>query len=141
VRISLDGVSKHYGARTILDKVTLAVTPERRLGVVGPNGVGKSTLLLLIAGLDEPDSGVVARSPATLTAGYLPQEHGGDPVAGARTVLDTFRADVIGYEDEARAFLDKFLFTGEQVLRRVNQLSYGERAKLALLIRTGAVVL
>jgi len=75
VRISLDGVSKHYGARKVLDKVTLAVTPERRLGVVGPNGVGKSTLLRLIAGLLDPDSGTVSRTPLTLTAGYLPQEH------------------------------------------------------------------
>src|SRR5579871_6305931 len=79
MRISLDGVSKHYGARTVLDEVTLAVTPERRLGVVGPNGVGKSTLLRLIAGLDEPDTGAVARTPATLTAGYLPQEHDHSP--------------------------------------------------------------
>ena len=80
MRISLDGVSKHYGARTVLDNVTLAVTPERRLGVVGPNGVGKSTLLRLIAGLDRPDTGAVTAAPVTLTAGYLPQEHdrGGD---------------------------------------------------------------
>jgi ATPase subunit of ABC transporter with duplicated ATPase domains len=75
VRISLDGVSKHYGATTVLDKVTLTVTPERLLGVVGPNGVGKSTLLRLIGGLDRPDTGTVTRTPATLTAGYLPQEH------------------------------------------------------------------
>ena len=75
MRISLDGVSKHHGARTVLDSVTLSVTPERRLGVVGPNGVGKSTLLRLVAGLDEPDAGRVTRTPSTLTAGYLPQEH------------------------------------------------------------------
>jgi len=74
VRISLDGVSKQYGATTVLDQVTLTVTPERRLGVVGPNGVGKSTLLRLIAGLDVPDEGRVSREPATLTSGYLPQE-------------------------------------------------------------------
>jgi ATPase subunit of ABC transporter with duplicated ATPase domains len=74
LRISLDGVSKHYGATTVLDSVTLSVTPERRLGVVGPNGVGKSTLLRLIAGLDDPDAGTVSRTPAELTCGYLPQE-------------------------------------------------------------------
>jgi ATPase subunit of ABC transporter with duplicated ATPase domains len=74
VRISLDGVSKHYGATTVLDSVTLSVTPERRLGVVGPNGVGKSTLLRLLAGLDRPDAGTVTRTPPTLTVGYLPQE-------------------------------------------------------------------
>jgi ATPase subunit of ABC transporter with duplicated ATPase domains len=86
VRISLDGVSKHHGARTVLDSVTLSVTPERRLGVVGPNGVGKSTLLRLVAGLDEPDAGRVIRTPATLTAGYLPQEH--ERLAG-ETLLDS----------------------------------------------------
>ncbi len=74
MRISLDGVSKHYGATTVLDKVTLSVTLERRLGVVGPNGVGKSTLLRLIAGIDVPDQGTITRAPAALTAGYLPQE-------------------------------------------------------------------
>jgi len=75
LRISLEGVSKHHGATTVLDRVTMAVTPERRLGVVGPNGVGKSTLLRLIGGLELPDTGSVRRTPATLTAGYLPQEH------------------------------------------------------------------
>jgi len=69
LRISLDGVSKHYGATTVLDSVTLSVTPERRLGVVGPNGVGKSTLLRLIAGLDDPDAGTVSRTPGELTCG------------------------------------------------------------------------
>jgi len=87
VRISLDGVSKHFGARTVLDNVTLAVTPERRLGVVGPNGVGKSTLLRLIAGLDAPDTGRISRVPAELTSGYLPQEP--DRRAG-ETLLDYF---------------------------------------------------
>jgi ATPase subunit of ABC transporter with duplicated ATPase domains len=85
LRISLDGVSKHYGATTVLDGVTLSVTPERRLGVVGPNGVGKSTLLRLVAGLDDPDAGTVSRTPAELTCGYLPQEP--DRRAG-ETLLD-----------------------------------------------------
>jgi ATPase subunit of ABC transporter with duplicated ATPase domains len=85
LRISLDGVSKHYGATTVLDNATLSVTPERRLGVVGPNGVGKSTLLRLIAGLDNPDAGTVSRAPAELSCGYLPQEP--DRRAG-ETLLD-----------------------------------------------------
>ena len=102
MRISLDGVSKHHGATTVLDEVTLSVTPDRRLGVVGPNGVGKSTLLRLIAGLDAPDAGTIRHTPPTLTAGYLPQEH--DRAAG-ETLLDYLarRTGVAGAQLELEA--------------------------------------
>ena len=75
MRVSLQGVVRSFGARTVLDHVDLALGPRSRLGLVGPNGAGKSTLLRLLAGLDEPDSGRVERTPTTLTVGYLPQEH------------------------------------------------------------------
>jgi ATPase subunit of ABC transporter with duplicated ATPase domains len=58
----------------VLDDVSLTVGPSSRVGVVGPNGIGKSTLLRILAGTEEPDSGRVERSPRSLTAGYLPQE-------------------------------------------------------------------
>ncbi len=74
MRITLDGVTKSFGAQLVLDRVTLAVTPDRRIGLVGPNGAGKSTLLRLIAGLEPPDEGRVVREPPELTCGYLPQE-------------------------------------------------------------------
>ncbi|MEX0674784.1 MAG: ATP-binding cassette domain-containing protein, partial [Gaiellaceae bacterium] len=67
-------VTKHYGAKAVLEDASLVVPPRARLGVVGPNGSGKSTLLRLLAGVEEPDVGTVERSPATLTVGYLPQE-------------------------------------------------------------------
>jgi ATPase subunit of ABC transporter with duplicated ATPase domains len=85
LRISLEGVSKHFGAQLVLDNVTLDVIPERFLGFVGPNGVGKSTLLRLIAGIEEPDSGRVTRTPRRLTSGYLPQEPDRRP---GETLLD-----------------------------------------------------
>ena len=75
MRVSLAGVVRSFGARTVLDRVDLTLGPRSRLGLVGPNGAGKSTLLRLAAGLDEPDAGAVERTPATLTVGYLPQEH------------------------------------------------------------------
>ena len=75
MRVSLAGVVRSFGARTVLDRVDLTLGPRSRLGLVGPNGAGKSTLLRLAAGLDEPDAGTVERTPATLTVGYLPQEH------------------------------------------------------------------
>lgn len=74
MRVSLHGVVRSFGARTVLDGVDLTLGPRSRLGLVGPNGSGKSTLLRLLAGLDEPDEGRVERDPATLTVGYLPQE-------------------------------------------------------------------
>jgi ATPase subunit of ABC transporter with duplicated ATPase domains len=74
LRVQLAGVVKHYGAQRVLDQVTLAVGPRARVGVVGPNGVGKSTLLRILAGLENPDEGTVSRAPEELTVGYLSQE-------------------------------------------------------------------
>jgi ATPase subunit of ABC transporter with duplicated ATPase domains len=64
-------ISKSYAAVQVLDRVTLVVSPGDRVGIVGPNGIGKSTLLRVLAGLEEPDGGESARSGAV---GYLPQE-------------------------------------------------------------------
>ena len=72
--LTASGVSRHRGAQTVLDRVSLSVGPRSRIGVVGPNGIGKSTLLRVLAGLEIPDGGCVERAPATLTVGYLPQE-------------------------------------------------------------------
>jgi ATPase subunit of ABC transporter with duplicated ATPase domains len=58
----------------ILDDVSILVGPRTRTGLVGPNGIGKTTLLRVLAGLETPDRGTVERAPATLTVGYLPQE-------------------------------------------------------------------
>jgi ATPase subunit of ABC transporter with duplicated ATPase domains len=74
VRVQLAGVARHHGAATILHDVTLTVGPHSRLGLVGPNGVGKTTLLRLVAGLEAPDTGSVTREPDTLSVGYVPQE-------------------------------------------------------------------
>lgn len=137
------GLGVAYGDATIFDGLDLAIHGGDRLAIVGPNGGGKSSLLRALAGRLPGHTRGTVRYGDGVKVGYLPQEHGGDPVAGARTVLETFRADVVGYEEEARAFLDKFLFSGEQVSRRLDQLSYGERAKLALaiLVASGANLL
>jgi ATPase subunit of ABC transporter with duplicated ATPase domains len=67
-------ITKSHGAQVVLADVTVVVAPHARIGLVGPNGVGKSTLLRILAGLEEPDAGTVRRSPPTLAVGYLPQE-------------------------------------------------------------------
>jgi ATPase subunit of ABC transporter with duplicated ATPase domains len=72
-------VTVHRGGQVVLDRVSLSVGPEARLGIVGPNGVGKSTLLRVLAGGYRPDTGTVERSPASLRVGYLSQEADAQP--------------------------------------------------------------
>jgi ATPase subunit of ABC transporter with duplicated ATPase domains len=80
-------VTLHRGVAVVLDSVNLTVGPRSRVGVVGPNGVGKTTLLRVLAGLVVPDSGAVTRTPPSATVGYLPQEP--DRVPG-----ETLRAEL-----------------------------------------------
>ena len=68
------------GGRTVLDDVSLTVGPDSCIGVIGPNGVGKSTLLQILAGQLRPDGGRITRDPPSATVGYLAQEH--EAVAG-----------------------------------------------------------
>src|SRR5664279_6453554 len=70
------------GGRTVLADVSLTVGPGTRLGVIGPNGTGKSTLLQLLAGILKPDDGSVTLDPPSATVGYLAQEH--EAVPGRR---------------------------------------------------------
>jgi ATPase subunit of ABC transporter with duplicated ATPase domains len=64
-------ISKSFAAVQVLDRVSLVVSPGDRIGIVGPNGIGKSTLLRVLAGLEQPDAGRIVRTGAV---GYLPQE-------------------------------------------------------------------
>jgi ATPase subunit of ABC transporter with duplicated ATPase domains len=88
-------ITKSYGGAVVLDGLTLSVTPSSRIGVVGPNGIGKSTLLRVLAGLEEPDSGRVTREPSGLGVAYLVQERDQDGLSGgesARRYLESILA-------------------------------------------------
>jgi ATP-binding cassette subfamily F protein 3 len=71
--IQLQDVTKAFGEKTLLERVTWQVGDRDRVGLCGPNGAGKTTLLKMLAGLDEPDAGIVQK-PNALTFGYLPQD-------------------------------------------------------------------
>ncbi|UGS37731.1 ABC-F family ATP-binding cassette domain-containing protein [Capillimicrobium parvum] len=136
--VNLNGVAKGFAARTILEGLTLGVAAGDRIGVVGRNGDGKSTLLRLIAGLEEPDAGAIVRA-GDLHAALLGQ---GDDLDDARTVRDELvgeRADHEWAGDAAfRAVLDGLL--GGVALERfpggletpIATLSGGERRRVAL---------
>ena len=80
-------ISHERGGHTVLDRVCVQVGPETCLGVVGPNGVGKSTLLQILGGRLEPLSGTVRCDPPTATVGYLAQEHERRPQESVRALL------------------------------------------------------
>ncbi len=75
--IQLEGVSKAYGDRVLFGDVTWQLSGRERIGLVGPNGIGKTTLCRILVGLDPPDTGRVSRARET-TVGYLPQEAAGE---------------------------------------------------------------
>jgi ATPase subunit of ABC transporter with duplicated ATPase domains len=118
-------ISKSYAAVQVLEGASLVVSPGDRVGVVGPNGIGKSTLLRVLAGLEPPDRGDVT---ATGAVGYLPQEpeaRAGETVraylarrtgvGAAETEMDALAARLAGEPDLAHAYseaLDRFLLLG-----------------------------
>ena len=84
--VSLERVSKSYGVRILLDGVSLGVGDADRIGVVGRNGDGKTTLLNLLAGSEEPDGGRIARTRG-LQVGYLDQRDELDDTHTVREVV------------------------------------------------------
>src|SRR5471030_2752847 len=82
--ISAREISKSFAAVQVLDRVSLVVSPGDRIGIVGPNGIGKSTLLRVLAGLERPDAGRIVRAGAV---GYLPQESDARPGESVRDYL------------------------------------------------------
>jgi len=71
--LTINSISKSFGVETILNKISFTLNPGERLGLVGPNGCGKTTLLRIIVGQEKPDSGVVRFDPGSVRVGYLPQ--------------------------------------------------------------------
>src|SRR5579875_986227 len=98
--LALSHVRKSFDGRAVLDDVTLSFLPGAKIGVVGPNGTGKSTLLKMMAGLEQPSNGDVVRMPG-YSIGLLPQEPALDE---AKTVLGNVEEGVAG----ARALLDHY---------------------------------
>jgi ATPase subunit of ABC transporter with duplicated ATPase domains len=118
-------IVKSFGAETILDGVSLAVPAGARVGVLGPNGIGKSTLLRVLAGVEQPDAGAVVRDG---TVGYLPQEADADDdetlrlylarrtgVAAAEAEMDALAARLAAEPGLAERYsdaLERFLALG-----------------------------
>ncbi|MGN6799056.1 MAG: ATP-binding cassette domain-containing protein, partial [Gaiellaceae bacterium] len=92
------GIGKSFGSRSILHGLDFDVEPGARLGVIGPNGGGKSTLLRILAGEEVADAGEVTRRRGLVVA-FLPQQPEGDERDAAATLRDA-RPDLAELEDE-----------------------------------------
>ena len=129
--LSAENISKNYGMKQLLDGVSVYLNEGDRIGIIGINGTGKSTLLKILAGTVHPDSGNISSKP-NLQISYLPQE---PEMSGEFTVIEQVLADMPSeYREirdyEARSMLNKLGITDFSA--KISTLSGGQRKRVAL---------
>jgi len=131
VVVELEGLTKAYGDRVLMDGLTISVPPGSIVGVIGPNGAGKTTLLRMITGSEAPDAGRV-RIGETVKITYADQSRTLDP---AKTVFEEISGGeelikVGGREMNYRAYCASFGFGGTDQQKKCGTLSGGERNRV-----------
>jgi len=143
--IEFEEVSKGYGDRLLIEDFTRSVPPGSIVGVIGPNGVGKTTLMRMVTKQEQPDKGQVTVGQ-TVDLAYVDQSR--DTLDGENTVWE----EISGGEEEitlggrrrnTRAYVASFNFLGSDQQKRVKDLSGGERNRvhLAKILKQGANVI
>jgi len=132
--IEFKDVSKGYGERLLIDNLSIKIPPGAIVGIIGPNGVGKSTLFRMITGQEKPDSGDIVLGPSVKLA-YVDQSR--DALENDKTVWEAVSggADILTigkFEMPSRAYLGRFNFKGPDQQKLVGNLSGGERGRLHL---------
>lgn len=136
--IELENVSKGYDGRTLIKDFSYLFTPDGRIGIIGPNGVGKSTLMNIITGREQPDSGTVEIG-TTVHIGYFDQYSDDVNINENQRVIDYLKdvAELVTTTDgtviTASKMLERFLFPPDQQYAPIHKLSGGERRRLFLL--------
>ncbi|HSV73926.1 MAG TPA: ABC-F family ATP-binding cassette domain-containing protein [Chthonomonadales bacterium] len=125
----VDNLCKRYGERTLFAGLSFLLRRGDRLGVVGPNGAGKSTFLSIVLGRDRPTEGST-RFGANVAVGSFVQE--ASDLDLEASVIENMMGVAEMRPEEARTYLGRFLFSGDDVFRPVSTLSGGEKNKLAL---------
>jgi ATP-binding cassette ChvD family protein len=142
---AFEGISKGYGEVLLIDNFTINIPPGSIAGVIGPNGVGKTTLLRMITGEENPDKGII-KIGSTVKLAYIDQSR--DSLEGGKTVWE----EISGGEEEimlggrrrnTRAYVASFNFLGSDQQKMVKDLSGGERNRvhLAKILKEGANVI
>lgn len=129
--VKLEDVSKSYGDHTIYSNIDLTLYRGDHVALVGPNGAGKSTLLKMLTGIEAPTSGTRDLGVNVGVAYYA--QHQLEGLNESNTVLQEIDSVAPGWTvPQERSLLGAFLFSGDDVEKRVGVLSGGERARLAL---------
>ncbi|MCI4651795.1 energy-dependent translational throttle protein EttA [Phaeodactylibacter sp.] len=144
--IELKGVTKKYGDRTIFENLDLEIPRNAVVGIIGPNGAGKSTLFRTIMGKEAPDAGEVVIGD-TVDLSYVDQSHE-DLQDGDKTVHQAISdgneiLEIGNHTMNARAYISRFNFTGQDQQKKLGVLSGGERNRvhLAMTLKEGGNVL
>jgi ATP-binding cassette ChvD family protein len=143
--IDIDGLSKGYGDTLLIENLSFKLPPGGIVGVIGPNGVGKTTLFRMITGSEKPDGGTIALGD-TVHLGYVDQSR--DDLSPNKTVWEEISdgEDIIKLgkrEMNSRAYVGAFNFKGGDQQQKVGSLSGGQRNRvhLAKLLKAGSNVL
>ena len=128
--IHIEGLSKSFGGETVFENVSFKLRTGDRVALIGPNGVGKSTLFKILTGQLAPDRGSV-KYGVNIDVGYYDQHQ--QNLNPANTVLDEVWNSFPAMEQSrVRGALGLFLFTGDDVFDTIQSLSGGERGRVAL---------
>ncbi len=142
--LRLESLAKAFGSKRVIDKLDLNLNRGDKLAVIGPSGIGKSTLLKLLVAEYAPDSGTVIWGHET-NVGYFAQDHHEALEPGYSAYAWLHRFDPNAELEQVRSVLGKLLFSGEAGLKKTENLSGGEAARLLLakiiLLKNNVVVL
>jgi len=143
--IEIENLNKAYDGRVLIENLNLSIPRNAIVGIIGPNGVGKSTLFRMIMGEEKPDSGTVTIGDTTQIA-YVDQSH--KDLLPEKTIFEAVGGgndfiEVGGQELHIRAYIGRFNFNGGDQQKKVGVLSGGERNRLhlAMTLKEGGNVL
>jgi ATP-binding cassette subfamily F protein 3 len=130
--VKIEDLTHAWADKILFLGANLTVERGDRIAFLGPNGCGKSTLLRMIMGRETPTEGTAQIGQHNVIPGYFEQNQA-EALDLHKTVIDTLRDEAPDWkEEEVRSLLGRFLFSGEAVLKKVESLSGGEKARLAL---------